>query len=238
MIGTSGWHYSHWKGVYYPEKMKTKDYLGHYCRDFDTVELNNSFYRLPEAESFRMWHDTVPGNFRFSVKASRYITHVKKLKDAPKHTDIFLERAKELKRRLGPILFQLPGKFGSNPGRLEKLLKHIKGRCGAVFEFRDESWLNNKVFGLLEKYRAGLCIYDMNGRIPALNTTAGHIYVRLHGPGAAYTDSYSAADIKFWSGKIKKWSSEGKDVYCYFNNDAKGYAVRNAFALKQALGIK
>jgi uncharacterized protein YecE (DUF72 family) len=234
-VGTSGWHYLHWRGPFYPPEMKPAGFLQYYVRYFDSVELNNSFYRLPSEAAMARWRDAVPLGFVYAVKASRFLTHQKKLADIEAPLALFLERAAILEDRLGPVLFQLPPRFGFQPARLEALLEAFPRRLQAAFEFRDPDWLRPEAFALLRRYGAALCIYDFAGTQSPLEVTADFVYVRLHGPGGAYAGSYSRETLAFWAAKLEAWAEAGIRGYCYFDNDEAGYAVHNALTLKQML---
>jgi uncharacterized protein YecE (DUF72 family) len=181
-IGTSGFHYKHWKGPFYPAKLPAGKMLGFYSEHFYTVELNNSFYRLPEASAFDGWREATPENFVFSVKASRFITHNKKFKDPEHALDNLLLRAVRLGPKLGPILFQLPPHWRVNPERLRNLLEMLPRELSYTFEFRELSWINPEVDSILKKFNAAFCIYELAGYHSPLHVTADFAYVRLHGP--------------------------------------------------------
>lgn len=232
-IGTSGWSYDHWKGVFYPEELGSQDYLAFYKQKFGSVEINNSFYRLPEKKTLEHWRDSVPADFVFSVKASRFITHMKKLIAPEETTPQFLERIKILGKRLGPILFQLPPRWHSNHERLEEFLAYLSPDYRYVFEFRDSSWFNDQIYGLLARYQAAFCIYDLDYQLSPSETTCDFVYIRLHGPDGAYSGSYSRHALIGWASDIIAWADEGKTVYCYFDNDQGGYAALNAQQLLQ-----
>jgi uncharacterized protein YecE (DUF72 family) len=235
-IGTSGWHYKHWCGPFYDERMPASKMLPFYYNRFDTVEINNSFYRLPTSDAFRCWRESTPRGFCFAVKASRFITHMKKLKDPENALENFLPRAEELKEKLGPILFQLPPKWTLNRDRLEEFLQALPRRHQYAFEFREHSWHTDQVYELLEKYNAAFCIYELNGfRSPEV-ITANFTYVRLHGPGGPYQGSYSSETLTAWAAKIGRWSRTLRDIYVYFDNDQAAYAVQNALELKHLMG--
>jgi len=231
-IGCSGWHYMHWVGDFYPADSKPADFLQLYLAHFDTVEINNSFYRLPTEKAMESWHDQVPGNFRFAVKASRYITHNKKLKDSGESFLLFFERVHLLKSRLGPILFQLPPKWKYNGERLEEFFNRLPGKHEYVFEFRNSDWLRDEMYDLLRKYKIGLCIHDMPGSTTPDIVTAKHTYVRFHGSGAKYGGGYPDKELEVWARKIVEWNARKINVYVYFNNDIGGFAPRNALTLK------
>lgn len=235
-VGTSGWHYAHWKGPFYPEKMSSGDFLAFYSERFRTVEINNSFYRLPEARTFREWRDATPDGFLFSVKASRYITHMKKLKDPGGPVRKFLRRAEALGGKLGPVLFQLPPRWTRDPERLDSFLGTLPEGIRGAFEFRDPTWFVPEVYRILEDHGAAFCIYDLDGSVSPEEVTADFVYVRLHGPVGKYGGSYTPRKLSEWAGAISAWARQGKDVYCYFDNDAQGYAVLNAAKLREMLG--
>ncbi|MFO8100968.1 MAG: DUF72 domain-containing protein [Dehalococcoidia bacterium] len=230
-VGTSGWHYTHWKGPFYPQKMASKDFLSYYVQYFSTSEINNSFYQLPAEKTLAGWRDAVPDGFQFAVKGSRYITHMKKLKEPEQSVGNFLNRVEALGDRLGPILFQLPPKWKANPERLESFLKALPGDFDYVFEFRDTSWFAPEIEDLLSKHGAGFCIYDLAGTQSPQMVTGSLVYLRLHGPGGAYEGSYDDEALSGWAEQIRNWSSEGRRVYCYFDNDEAGYAARDGLRL-------
>lgn len=235
-IGTSGFHYKHWVGTYYPKKTKPEDYFKFYLQDFSTVELNNPFYHLPTLQTFIQWKKQTPKEFIFSVKASRYITHNKKLKDPEEPLHNFLANASGLKEKLGPVLFQLPPGWKFNGERLNAFLEQLPKRYRFVFEFRNPTWYNQEAFDMLRKYKAAFCIYELAGHSSPLEVTSDFVYIRLHGPGEQkYQGSYSRQTLQAWAQRIKKWSKEGKDVYCYFDNDQAGYAAFNAIQLSELL---
>ena len=230
-IGTSGWHYRHWIGPFYPEDTRSEEQLDLYIRYFKTVEVNNSFYKLPSVETFEKWRKAVPGDFLFSVKASRFITHLKKLKVDKASVHEFLSRAEKLKHHLGPVLFQLPPNWKLNTDVLEAFLKKLPEHYRYTFEFRNATWYTTEVYQLLEDANCAFCIYELDGHMSPMEVTADFVYIRLHGPGAKYQGSYSTAVLKQWRIRIAKWRDAGKDVYVYFDNDEAGYAAHNALKL-------
>lgn len=234
-IGTSGWNYPHWRGTFYPEDLGPEAWLEYYRKRFDTVELNKSFYNLPDPEQFVTWRDAVLQDFLFAVKASRYITHMKKLKDPAEAPARFLEHVKALGDRLGPLLFQLPPRWRANPGRLEAFLDALPAGFRCVFEFRDESWISESVTRLLRSRGAAFCIYELAGYRSPTEITTDFTYVRLHGPGDAYEGSYDDETLSGWARWAGVRDAEGIDVYIYFDNDQHGYAPRNALRLKELL---
>lgn len=236
-IGTSGWHYKHWVGTFYPKGTKGVDQLAYFIKKFNTVELNNSFYRLPDAETFQNWRKAVPSTFVFAVKASRYITHVKKLKIDQSAIDQFFTHADHLKEKLGPILFQLPPRWKINKERLADFLAYLPKRYRFTFEFRDQTWYDKDIYALLEKYKVAFCIYELAGHLSPIITTADFVYIRLHGPGDKYQGSYDDATLKEWVKRCHEWQKEGKDVYMYFDNDQAGYAAFNAQKIKEIIDL-
>jgi uncharacterized protein YecE (DUF72 family) len=232
-IGTSGFHYKHWKGTFYPAKMPASKMLDYYVQHFDTLELNNSFYRLPEAGAFDCWREATPANFIFAVKASRFITHNKKLKDPENALDNLLPRAAHLGPKLGPVLFQLPPHWRVNTERLVNLLKILPRDVRYAFEFRELSWMNAEVESILRKFNAAFCIYELAGYHSPFNITADFAYVRLHGPESGkYQGSYSQERVSDWARRIETWAAQLKAIYIYFDNDQHGYAPANAMTLK------
>ena len=227
-IGTSGWSYDHWVGPWYPEDLAAGDRLGFYADRFSSAEINNSFYNLPSEKTLRQWYDTVPKDFVFTAKASRYITHMKKLKDPADSIETFLSRIRVLDDKLGPILFQLPPTWGFDEERLEHFLKALPGDFRYAFEFRDHSWHNQAAYSLLEKHDAAFCIYDLAGFLSPREVTTDFVYLRLHGPSDKYQGRYDANTLSGWAGALSAWSRKDIDVYAYFDNDDSGYAALNA----------
>jgi len=235
-IGTSGYNYSDWKGVFYPKDLPQKRWLEHYQKFFGTVELNVTFYRLPQKAAFKSWDKRTRKDFVFALKGSRFITHIKRLKEPKKSLKIFFEQSSPLKKKAKIILWQLPPSYKINLKRLEIFLKETrKCKVRNAFEFRHESWFCDDVFGLLKKYGATFCFADwpkFNKKAPEDFT---YIYVRRHGEilGLLYCRKYTDRELKKDAENIKKWLKEGKDVYVYFNNDRNGYAVENALTLER-----
>lgn len=234
-IGTSGWSYDHWDGVFYPQDVRKEERLSHYIKFFKTVEINNTFYHLPTAKAFKGWRESTQRGFIFSLKASRFITHMKKLKGAKDALNTFLKRAMILRDRLGPILFQLPPHWKCNPDRLRGFLSLLPSGLLYTFEFRDDSWFDDRVFTLLKKKNSSLCIYHMPDFLSPIKVTADFVYIRFHGAKSLYGGKYSKSELMKWSEMIKGFMEKGLDIYAYFNNDAHGYAVENALELKDIL---
>ena len=234
-IGTSGWHYPHWVGTFYPTGMASEEFLPYYARHFSTVEINSTFYHLPTSDTLTHWRNQTPRNFLFTCKGSRYLTHIKKLKDPQDGIHRFFEAATKLHSKLGPILFQLPPRWKKNIPRLEAFLNALPGEFRYAFEFRDARWFDKEVYQLLEAHQGGFCLYHLAGQWAPEIVTANFVYIRLHGPGAAYQGTYNQSMLRAWAHKCRNWHSAGKDVYCYFDNDEQGYAPLNALTLLQYL---
>ena len=232
-IGTSGWHYKHWVGKFYPSKFPASKMLAYYYEHFDTVEINNSFYMLPKIETLAGWRVATPKSFEFAIKASRFLTHNKKLKEPENALNNFLPRAEALGEKLGPILFQLPPKWRINLERLAEFLDGLPKYHRYTFEFREPSWLVPQVYELLRRHNAAFCIYELAGFHSPIEITADWSYVRLHGPGGKYQGSYSDKVLRAWADRIVDWSKELKSVYVYFDNDQAGYAASNGLTLKK-----
>ncbi len=227
-IGTSGWQYRHWKKLFYPEKLRTTDWLRYYAGVFNSVEVNSSFYRLPETDVIRRWGESTPDEFCFAVKAPRSITHFKKLKNCEPQLDTMMARLEAFGARLGPVLFQLPPRWRCNPRRLADFLAMLPRDSRFAFEFRDPSWHCEEVYAMLAEYRAAFCIFDLDGQTTPLETPGDFIYLRLHGPRSAYTGNYRAQSLRTWLGRALGWQRKNKDVYVYFDNDARAYSAKNA----------
>ncbi len=234
-IGTSGWNYAHWKDAFYPAGLSGGEWLGYYAERFSSVEINGTFYRLPEDGTLDAWRDAVPASFRFAVKASRYITHMKKLKDPEDSVSRFFERIDRLGERLGPVLFQLPPRWGVNIERLERFLQALPAGHRYAFEFRDESWWTDEVAELLGEHEAAWCVFDLDGRTSPLWTTADFVYLRLHGSDGPYQGSYQGDALREWARMIQSWKGEGRSVYCYFDNDTEAQAPGDARRLIECL---
>ncbi len=215
--------------------MRPAEYLAHYSTRFSSVEIDSTFYRLPTARAVRTWRNDTPKDFVFSCKASRFITHMKKLKDADQSTPAFFAVLEEFGPKLGPVLFQLPPRWRVNPARLEEFLEALPTGHTFVFEFRDLSWFRADTLRLLEQKNAACCIYDLDGTVSPFVLTSDVVYIRLHGPDGPYQGSYSEKAIAEWADRLIAWRDEQRDVYCYFDNDQHGYAVRDATRLQAAL---
>jgi uncharacterized protein YecE (DUF72 family) len=236
-IGTSGWSYEHWQGILYPQGTAPWNRLQYYVQQFQTVELNSSFYRWPKEAAFKSWRRRLPPGFLMSVKAPRLLTHTKRLY-AP---EPWLERIKVCWHELGDkravLLVQLSPNFGFDYERLRYFLQQVPPWIRLTIEFRHESWHQEAVFQLLENYGAAYCIMS-GAQLPCvLRATASFVYVRMHGPDYQhlYGGSYSNDDLAWWASRIREWERQGKDVYIYFNNDGEGNAIHNATRLRTLL---
>jgi uncharacterized protein YecE (DUF72 family) len=246
-VGTSGWSYPHWaKGVFYPARLRSSQWLSYYSRHFCTVEVNSSFYRLPSRRVFEEWRGQTPPGFRFSVKASRFITHIKKLEEAEEPLQRMLSSVQGLAAKLGPLLFQLPPSLSYSRERLEAFLatwsKQVKGVCTrGVLEVRHPSWLCDQCYLSLSAAGFALCLSDWPELPVEGPLTTDFVFVRRHGPGALYASAYTPSHLEMDARHIEEWCHQGKEVYIYFNNDAFGWAVRNAQTLIELLhhrGVK
>lgn len=237
-IGTSGWHYKHWRGTFYPADTKDAGQFRYYQQYFDTVEINNSFYKLPAPSTFQGWKKESPARFIFAVKASRFITHMKKLKADKSSIQKFFTHAGKLEEKLGPILFQLPPKWKINAGRLAEFLAVLPAGHRYTFEFRNPTWYQEEVFALLRQYNCAFCIYHLEKHLSPLEVTADFVYIRLHGPGNKYQGSYTKRALQQWATRCRSWQQQKKDVYVYFDNDQAGYAAFNAQALREMVAVK
>lgn len=234
-IGTSGWHYKHWVGTFYPQRWPASKMLAYYLEHFDTVEINNSFYRLPPESAVTDWYSSTPANFRFAVKGSRFLTHMKKLADPAAGLEKFFSRADLLRDKLGPILFQLPPNWEINLGRLESFLQALPEWHRYAFEFRNPTWHTAELYQLLRRYNAAYCPFHLAGYQSPTEVTTDITYVRLHGPGGKYQGSYDDQALATWAEWIRGWREQLKAVYIYFDNDDSGYAAHDALRLRQML---
>ncbi len=230
-IGTSGWVYNHWRGAFYPKELPQTQWFSFYSREFNTVEINNSFYRLPTVEMFQAWQRQAPPGFLYAVKASRYFTHMKKLKDPEEPLQRFFERAHHLGSTLGPVLYQLPPRWKVNLPRFEHFLSVLPKGYQPVVEFREASWLIDDVFRLMEQYDVAHCIHDMQPLEIPIRVTASPVYIRFHGD-TKHGSNYDDKTLATWAGRIADWQTQNLPVFAYFNNDVGGYALKNAAALK------
>ena len=234
-IGTSGWHYDDWRGRFYPEKMQKSQWLEFYAEHFSTVELNNTFYRLPSERAVDNWGKTVPSGFVFSVKVSRFITHVKKLKDTGEALSNFMSRISPLQDKVGPLLYQLPPRLQRNDELLTDFLHGLPSKHKHVIEFRHKSWLNEHVFDILQSYNTGLCVFEMPDLSCPMLATTDFAYIRFHGRDSLYSSCYTDEELSVWANNISELAAKLETVYIYFNNDVAGYALKNAVTLRDYL---
>jgi len=234
-IGTSGWHYAHWGGRFYPEELAKSRWFEHYAGHFNTVEINNTFYQLPREVSVKRWHTQAPADFVYTVKASRYITHIKRLKEAGEPLETFFKRMNLLKGKLGLVLYQLPPSLHQDLNLLRDFVKLLPNKPNSVFEFRHKSWYCEDIFRFLDKSGCSFCVHDMAGVETPKVVTGGIVYIRLHGPTGRYAGNYSKVSLRNWAGWIKDNIENVRGVYVYFNNDTNAYAVKNAKMLKEQL---
>lgn len=235
-IGTSGWHYQHWRTTFYPPNSPTREWLDLYSRHFNTVELNNVFYRFPSENAVKQWRQAAPEGFLFSVKASRFMTHRKKLTDSEESVKNLLDRISLLGPKLGPILFQLPPRWRANPERLAAFAEWLpRNEQDFVFEFRDASWHHDEVLRVLKEKNLSFCVHDWpEAKAPPVIT--GRVaYIRLHGPHKAYAGKYTSAHLRPWIERIRLWQRQVERIFVYFNNDQEAFAVQNALQVKRAL---
>jgi len=232
-VGTSGWQHDSFVGSFYPDDLAPDDRLAFYAETFDTVEVNNTFYQSPDADTLRAWRRQTPGDFTFAVKANQYITHFKKLKDPAEPVENLYRNVEPLGEALGPILFQCPPNWHQNLDRLHNFLETLDDAHRHVFEFRDPTWLNEGTTEALAAHDAAFCIYDYGDRETLRTVTTDRVYVRLHGAGEAYRGRYDDAALDDWAQQVRSWRDEGRDVYVYFNNTAgAGHAPRDARRLR------
>jgi uncharacterized protein YecE (DUF72 family) len=231
-VGCSGWVDRHWKGLFYPEGLPQKRWFDHYAAQFDTVEINASFYRLPLASTFDGWREKAPPGFRYAVKVNRFITHMKKLIDCEQPLAEFAALARRLGDTLGPLLYQLPPQLKRDLDRLERFLELIPKDLSNVFEFRDKSWYEPETYALLDRYGASFCVHDMPGSASERVTVGPIAYVRFHGDEGKYWGRYSDEGLLSWTDWIVDQSRLGRTVWCYFNNDVHGHAIHDALTLK------
>jgi uncharacterized protein YecE (DUF72 family) len=238
-IGTSGWIYPHWRGRFYPERLPQKSWFQYYSQCFSTVEINNTFYRLPSESAVESWRGQAPKDFIYAVKASRFITHVKKLKEPEEGLRNFMQRINLLGQHLGPVLFQLPPSWRPNLPRFEAFLEALTelGSHLWVFEFRQPDWFAQEILDLLSRFKVGFCIHDMAGLACPKAATAKHVYLRFHGPTGGYHGLYGRETLQGQADFIMEQTAQGHEIYVYFNNDLDGAAVEDARTLKALLQL-
>ena len=236
LIGCSGFNYRDWKGNFYPDDLPQKKWLEYYCTVFKTVELNVTFYRLPLVTTFESWYAGTPPDFAFSLKGSRFITHIKKLSDPEGPLDLFFERALHLKEKLKVVLWQFSPGFKVDLERLRRFLKLLENYpVRNTLEFRNESWMIKDTIDLCRDSKVSLCMADWPEFFDDLPVTSDFVYIRRHGEGGSYATSYSKKALRKDAGRIRSYLKNWKDVFIYFNNDFHGYAPLNALELTEML---
>jgi uncharacterized protein YecE (DUF72 family) len=234
-IGTGGWSYPSWKKIFYPAGLKAADEFEWYTQQFSSIELNNTFYKLPSPEQFFEWKQRAPDDFVFSIKASRFITQMKKLKTDTPAVQRLLDNAAWLEEKLGPILFELPPRWKLNTERLREFLEHIPKGYLYAFEFREPTWFTQEVYQLLEQHHCAFCISDSLGQMSPHIVTADFVYLRLYGSAERFRSSYNDEQLGVLAVHCRDWKANDKDVYLYFVNDHLGYAPRNAQRLLELI---
>lgn len=233
--GCSGFHYKDWKEEFYPKDLQQKDWLPYYAQHFNTVEINNTFYQTPKKSTFEKWLEQTPAGFRFAVKGSRYVTHLKKLRDSNEHTRNFYNAIEPMAEKISAVLWQLPRNQHRDDEKMEAFCKSLSSDFVSVIEFRHSSWFNEKVYELLAKYNVVTCSLSAPDQLPeVLENKTEKVYLRFHGKKDWYNYYYSESELKKWSGRIKK--SNIKEIYIYFNNDMHTNAVKNGKMMKEYLG--
>ena len=235
-VGCSGWSDKHWRGDFYPRGVPVARWLEHYAQTFDTVELNDTFYRLPSEAAVKSWRERTPPDFCFSAKVSRLITHFRRLRNCEEALDLYLQRIRLLGGMLGPLLYQLPPNFECDIELLELFLALLPRDLSHVFEFRNVSWWRQEVYEALRRHDAAFCIYDMGKTATPLVATSPLAYVRLHGPQTPYSTGYTDAALEDWARRLRALRSD--ESWIYFNNDVGGHAPRDARRLRQILSVK
>lgn len=232
LIGTSGWGYSSWRGPFFPKAVMVKHHLAYYATQFLTTELNGVFYRTPSLEAVREWYNRTPDDFVFAWKASKFITHWKRLRDTSRNSLALIEeRLAILGKKAGPVLFQLPPQFKADNERLDSFIGMLPHGHRYVFEFRHKSWYADPFLALLQKHNIALCISDHRDAPAPWEVTARHVYVRGHGPGGAYKGHYTRRTLDRWGRQCEAWCAQGRSVYVYFDNDQKSAAPADALRL-------
>lgn len=229
-VGTSGWQYDSWVDPFYEGEAPS---LASYARRLSTVEINGTFYGLPDTETVREWAESVDAQFAFSVKASRYLTHMKKLKDPAEPLGRLLTALEPLSEKLHVLLVQLPPRWRCNPDRLRAFVRHLPEGLRCAFEFRDPSWYSREVYQILRDENLAFCIYHLQDHHAPREVTADYVYIRLHGAAGKYQGSYAGEQLAGWAGAISSWSRAGKDVYVYFDNDQEAAAPADALRLRE-----
>jgi uncharacterized protein YecE (DUF72 family) len=238
-LGTSGWQYRDWKGTFYPPKLKQTEWLEHYSERFQTVEVNNTFYRLPERKTFEQWAERTPEDFVFVVKASRYLSHIKRLQEPAEPVQRLMERAAGLGKKLGPVLVQLPPNLKKDIDSLDETLGVFGDSVKVALEFRHETWFDGETKDVLAKHGAAFCLADRGSRvITPLWRTAPWIYLRFHEGRASPRPCYGRGALESWVDRLASVAQEGDDIYVYFNNDTRGCAIRDSIQFASLASAK
>lgn len=232
-IGTSGFYYDHWRGVFYPEDLSRTHYFDYFVEQFPTVELNSTFYHLPRSGTVEHWAEKSPEDFLFALKASKQITHYRKLKDVEHLLYLFLHLIKPLKAKLAAILFQLPPSLKKDTRLLAAFLKLLPSGYRFAIEFRNESWQDDEVLEILEAYNVAFCLNDFKQRRIEPLTSADFTYLRLHGPTGRYGGSYDDATLRGYAKMLLEFAHRQKALFVYFNNDFEANAVKDARRLQE-----
>ena len=233
-IGTSGWVYQHWRGRFYPQKMPAAKWFEFYVQHFDTVELNNSFYRQPSRKTFEGWRARSLQDFRFAVKLNRFVTHYKRLKVSAESIALSYDTMAGLGPKLAVVLAQLPPRMKFDAERLDGFLRAVsRRRRRHALEPRDASWLTDEALSALRRRNVALCVIDTPRWPSRIAVTADFVYIRFHGPRGLYASNYSDDELRAWSDRIRAWRDQDLNVFAYFNNDANAYAVFNALRLRE-----
>lgn len=235
-IGCSGWVYRHWRGLFYPTDLPQKQWFARYADEFDTVEINNSFYRLPSGDTFGNWRKQAPPGFCYAVKANRFLTQAKKLRDCKEPLERMMRAVRHLGESLGPILYQLPPRMNVDVERLETFLKILPQDVTSVFEFRNPSWYVPEIYSLLERHGASFCVHDMPGSASERIAVGPVAYVRFHGGEGKYWGRYSDEGLLGWADWLIGETGAGRPAWCFFNNDIHGHAIDDARTLKSMVG--
>jgi len=231
-VGCSGWVYKHWRGLFYPEELPQKRWFEHYAAHFDTVEINASFYRLPLPTTFDGWRQKAPPRFRYAVKVNRFITHMKKLLDCDDSVEQFISLSRQLKEKLGPLLYQLPPSLHKDLARLERFLQQLPRDFDQVVEFRHKSWYDEEALSLLDRYGVGFVSHDLKGLVSPRWASGHTAYVRFHGTGGKYRGRYPEDQLAAWAVWLREQRAAGRSCWAYFNNDIGGDAIHDALVLK------
>ena len=239
LVGTSGWTYDGWRGPFYPKAVPKKDWLAWYATQFPTAEINGSFYRTPSLEAVRAWRTQTPRDFCFAWKASKFITHWKRLTEKCENSiDLLETRLRALSPKVGAVLFQLPPQFTKNRERLASFLTMLPRRHRYAFEFRHASWYEDDILRLLRDHDVALCLSDHHDAPSPWEVTARHVYVRGHGPGGRYRNNYPDQMLRAWARHIRQWRRQRRTVFVYFDNDQKSAAPADAQRLLGLLDMR